>query len=194
MSAVILAIDPGARGGWCVVSPGGTRMSGDAKSAEERAGAIVHARALAALNEAPIVAVVEKWTAGGARGHAQWVGIGAARGRWLEALELGGVTRIVDVYPQRWRTLLAGLPRRTGEQAKASALLVARGLMQRECGPDEAEAVCIAAWAARSPEVAAMAAKKTRAKRATPGAVKPRAAKAPASALTSAGQQQEGGA
>jgi hypothetical protein len=118
--------------------------------------------------ECALVAVVERWTAGGARGHAQWLGLGAARGRWLEALELAGVpeSRIVGVYPQTWRTALAPLPRKTGEQAKASAVLVARGLLGREPSTDEAEAVCMARWALGAPEVAAAARKTMRARRA----------------------------
>jgi hypothetical protein len=58
--------------------------------------------------------------------------------------------------------MLAGLPRRTGEQAKASALLVARGITGRTCQADEAEAVCIARWAESSAEVALAVAKAAR--------------------------------
>ena len=154
----ILAIDPGATGGWCVRTPG-SWTSGSVKSASDRRGVCEAAVLAADTNHAPLVVVAEQWTAGGIRGHAQWIGLGGAWGRWAEALELAGVPskRIVRVYPQTWRKMLAGLPRRTGAEAKASAQLVARGLLKRDVGTDEAEAVCIARWAETSAEVADVA-------------------------------------
>lgn len=166
MTPVILAIDPGAKGGWCVRSD--VWAAGAASSAEMRRAVCTGAVERARERDRPLVVVAERWTAGGARGHAQWVGLGGAWGRWAEALELAGVpaTRIVRVYPQTWRKVLAGLPRRTGEQAKASAQLVARGLLKRECGSDEAEAACIALWAESASEVAEVAKRRSRKRRA----------------------------
>ena len=159
----VLAIDPGATGGWCIRTLG-SWYSGTAKSASDRRAACEAALLAADTNHAPLVVVAEQWTAGGIRGHAQWVGLGGAWGRWAEALELAGVPakRIVRVYPQTWRKLLAGLPRRTGVEAKASAQLVARSLLGRDVGTDEAEAVCIARWSETAAEVADVARKAMR--------------------------------
>jgi hypothetical protein len=159
----ILAIDPGNTGGWCIRTPG-SWSAGAAKSAVERRGVCDAAILAADTNHTPLIVVAEQWTAGGVRGHLQWVGLGSAWGRWAEALELAGVpkSRIVRVYPQTWRKVLAGLPRRTGKEAKASAQLVARSLLHRDVGTDEAEAVCIARWSETATEVTDVARVKRR--------------------------------
>src|SRR5688500_4433530 len=106
-AAVLLAVDPGKRGGWCIVAPSGYRISGTATRAEDRRDVLLHANTCASANEVPIVAVVERWTAGSSDGRgdskgvrwnaASMIGTGSQRGRWLEALEIGGVpaTRVV---------------------------------------------------------------------------------------------------
>ena len=143
----VLGGDPGARGGWAAIdlAEPGYVASGVACSAIERQTAI------ASYVTGSTLVVLESWTAGGEWGVAQMLGLGSQRGRWLEALELAGVpeSSIVGVYPQTWRTTLAPLARRTGEEAKRSALLVAKAIAKRPlASTDEAEAICIAKWAA----------------------------------------------
>jgi len=162
--AVILAIDPGATSGWAVVARGRVFASGVARTAADRAGVVGDWSA--SLLGLPDVAVVETWTVGGGRGRAggtRWtpstmIGLGAARGRWLERLELACVParRIVSVTPATWRAVLAGLPRKTTDDAKRSAAIVARAKVGRPVEPDEAEAICIGLWAAHAPEVGAV--------------------------------------
>lgn len=160
-AAVILAIDPGATSGAALHHGGRPRLAWTCATAADRAEVIATALRTAADIGVPLVVVMERWTAGGARGHAQIVGLGAQAGRWLEALELAGIPAadVVRVYPQTWRAVLAPMPRKTGEQAKASARMVAAGHLGREVLTDAAEAACIALWAAQSDEAAAMAAR-----------------------------------
>lgn len=161
IAAVILAIDPGATSGAALWSRGRLEMAAAVTSAAARGDCVTAATNAAALAGVPLVVVMERWTAGGHRGHAQIVGLGAQAGRWLEALELAGIPAadVVRVYPQTWRAVLAPLPRKTGEQAKASARMIAAGHLGREVLTDAAEAACIALWAAQSDEVAAMSAR-----------------------------------
>ena len=160
-AVVILAIDPGATSGAALHYGGRPRLAWTCATAAERAEVIATALRTAADLGAPLVVVMERWTAGGARGHAQIVGLGAQAGRWLEALELAGIPAadVVRVYPQTWRAVLAPMPRKTGAAAKASARRVAAGYLGREVLTDAAEATCIALWAAQSDDVEAMAAR-----------------------------------
>lgn len=174
----ILAIDPGKVSGVALAI--GSRVVDVVRvtCAAERRGIVLDALTVAEREGAPLVVVVEQWTVGAGHsrakdGKTRWtpatmLGLGAQRGRWLEALDLAGVpaSRIVSVTPAEWRAVLSPLPRRTTEQAKASAIVIARGLLGREVGPDEAEAACIARWASSAAVVREAAAKRVRRRKA----------------------------
>ena len=82
------------------------------------------------------------------------MGMGAARGRWLEALELVGVktSRIYRVSPETWRGAVLGLSKRVkADVAKAKAVEWARAVTGMvEVQTDAAEALAILHWAARN--------------------------------------------
>lgn len=158
MSLVVIAIDPGKTSGWCVMRDGGIVSSGVATKCAHRSNAV--RMALEMGDARKVIAVVEQWTVGG---RAHWnpstmIGLGSARGRWLEQLDLVGVceSHVVSVTPAKWRSLLAGLPRRTSDEAKASARIVARARVGREVALDEGEAVCMGVWAMAAPELAGL--------------------------------------
>lgn len=156
MSACILTIDPGSTGGAALHYDGKPRRAWTVSTAAERRLVIASAKAIAAQRDEVLVVIVEKWSAGGERGHAQILGLGSQAGRWLEALELAGIDAadVVRVYPQTWRTVLAPMPRKTGEQAKASARVIASGHLGLDVPTDAAEAVCMGLWAAGAEDVA----------------------------------------
>lgn len=171
---VVLGIDPARTSGWCLMLArerlASRIASGTADSAVERAEVV--ARALAAVEHSPgdrLVVVYEHHTVGGG---ARWtpttmLGMGEARGRWMEALELAGVPRshLVGVTPATWRK--ATLPRGTArdrEALKAAAVASCRARGWPVASDDEAEACLIAWWGAvGSAEVAKLAARKRRA-------------------------------
>jgi hypothetical protein len=163
---IVIAVDPGAIAGWAIAADGVIVASGSAKNITERIDALdkLEAVLMGDVDER-VVAVLETWTVGGGRGRdgqgTRWtpqtmIGLGASRGRWLEQLALAGLPdrRIVSVTPSTWRgAILDGLRRRTTDECKASAQMVARLRLGHEVGPDEAEAVCIALWAMHAREV-----------------------------------------
>jgi hypothetical protein len=166
LAAVILAVDPGAKGGWCVLTPERC-VAGPASTARERQCAVAGAAGEAEFLSLPLVVVMERWTAGGKWGAATMMGLGAQAGRWSEAVETyAPAARVVRVYAQTWRAgVLRGLPWRSREQAARSAGLVAAKRLGRACGPDEGVAACIAIWAEASAEVARVAGMRAKRKR-----------------------------
>lgn len=171
--AVVLGIDPGRSAGVALIDsfPGRIRLCWarevDSYSLEvERA--ILDAYAYAEARERPLVATVEDWGAGGARGLAQWVGLGEQRGIWLRAIFVEGVRRaarkvpIVKVPQTRWRSRLI---ESSGERAngqfsrfdsdrwKFEAYQAARRLFVGSdfgIGENAAEAACIGYFGARA--------------------------------------------
>lgn len=166
---VILAIDPGNVSGWAIVSP--RRAAADPKqsvtvwSGRVTGGPkhIVEMARDAATNDVmrPLVVVAETWTTGD-RVHdrrmraATMLGLGAAWGRWSDALDAVGVpkSRILRVNTSTWRAKVIGGPmNRSTEEWKRLALLHAqqrfpvRAPSGKVTHDDEAEALCIAAWA-----------------------------------------------
>lgn len=81
-------------------------------------------------------------------------GMGAARGRWLEALELAGIKerQMYRVSPEVWRRDVLGLSKHVkAERAKAAAVMWARAVLnQADVQTDSAEALAILYWAARN--------------------------------------------
>lgn len=161
LPALVLSIDPGQTSGWAVAWNGRVTVAGSARTASVRAGIVTAAVRDASDAGLPLIVVREDWSVGGIRmTPATMLGLGAQWGRWAEHLDLHDVPakNVVRVKPQRWRSALAGLPRRSRAEAKASACLVARGLLSRDVEEDEGEAVVIAHWALHAIEVAEVAA------------------------------------
>lgn len=164
---VILAIDPGARGGWAIGIEGRRIASGVAASAEQRTSAIALAVRLQTEVQPArfLVVAAEKWQRGGWRSFESIVGTGAAWGRWAEQLELIAfpATRIVRVVPKTWRAPTIGQVKGGREMQKRAATWRARGVFKLTAvEPDEAEALCIMEWASRAPEVLEVLPKKLR--------------------------------
>lgn len=154
--AVILAIDPGTRAGYCVTLRGAYEASGSV----ERGGEAVPVEAAAYLAERealPLLVVAEKWSPGGAfAGLRTMISLGAAWGRWEGALLAAAVpmSRIVRVYPATWRAAVGIRPGTRREAIDAHVSAYARAYAgETMTTDDEADAVCIAAWAAHSPVV-----------------------------------------
>lgn len=167
---VILAIDPGRVSGWAIVSPRraatDTRQPVTVWSGQTTDGPKNHIVEMArdiATNDVmrPLIVVAETWTAGN-REHdrrmkaAVLLGLGAAWQRWVTAFDEIGVpkSRIVRVNTATWRSKVIGGPmNRSTEEWKRLARMHAeqrfRERRQQDAipGDDEAEALCIAAWA-----------------------------------------------
>ena len=166
---VILAIDPGNVSGWAIVSPRQpmnvrqtvTVWSG--KTTDGPKNHIVEMARDAATNDVmrPLIVVAETWTTGD-RVHdrrmraATMLGLGAAWGRWSDALDAIGVpkSRILRVNTSTWRAKIIGGPmNRSTEEWKRLAHLHAqqrfpvRSSGSASLGDDESEALCVAAWA-----------------------------------------------
>lgn len=163
---VILAIDPGRRSGWCVATCGYVEAAGSATTQRHRSDAVALALEVAAERALPLVVVGEKWTPGGRYGGARTMaGLGAQWGLWLAEVEPHvAARRIVRVYAQTWRARVLGGGRGiTTAQWHARARDRAQQALRREAGSDdEAEAVCIAVWAAYADEVGAVMPKRRR--------------------------------
>jgi len=164
---VILAIDPGNVSGYAIVTPlsskNGSVYSG--QTAEGQARVVVLAKEAALAQVRPLVVVGETWTTGDRvhdrRMHAAvLLGLGAAWERWRLAFDAVGLpkSRVIRVNTATWRSKVIGGPmNRTTAEWKGLARLHAEGrfrkrreldgLVPRPLGDDEAEALCIAAWA-----------------------------------------------
>lgn len=170
-NAVILAVDPAATSGWAIFDCGLYYASGVAATAFERGAALELLNDVAPHRRrvpANLLVVVEDWRIGrrprrkgDGTDSGNWspttlVRMGESRGRWLERAASAGIpeAQIVHVEPPTWRAVLAGMPRRSGEQAKASAVQLVRMRFSNQVEDEnEAEAVCIALWAQHAPEV-----------------------------------------
>ncbi len=172
LDCVILAIDPGATSGWALLAPCVGRalgtvdrgFIGSGSTTREHADVVRRAMELAAFHRRPLVVVGEKWTTGNRwndrrMNAATLAGLGAAWGAWAHVLREAGhpKRRTLRVLVSDWRaavlSLRVGTPR---EEAKARARWRARLALGREPLEDEAEACCIALWAAHAGEVAAV--------------------------------------
>ena len=166
--AVILAIDPGATSGWALYSADRCIASGIAKTHEQRVMAIEIAQTEETRAKLRLIVVAEKWSPGGRWYTATMTGIGAAWGMWQAALEACEVpkVRVVRVYPQAWRSRV--LTGRRGVKTEVWDLMAQRRARQEvghDVGDDEADAICMGAWALRAEAVRAKVEKKGRAAR-----------------------------
>jgi len=163
---IVLGLDPARTSGWCIMSVvrGAARreLSGIADDSASRTRVVHLAVEVARRDDDRLACVYERHTVGGGD---RWtpdvmMGMGEARGRWLEQLELAGIARshIIGVTPATWRR--ATLPRCGRDRAalKAAALLSCKARGWGVETDDEAEACLIAYWGAvGSAEVAALA-------------------------------------
>lgn len=171
---VILAIDPGATSGWCVLVPEAQSRAprveaGVAKTTPQREACVQLAVTTAAKRERALVVVAETWRVpapkpGEARpgekrrpfGAQTAAGLGANWGRWLAELERAAIraSSIIRVDTGTWRARVLGYPKRRPTEAwKRAALARASTVTSAELAHDAAEAVCIALWAQIAGEV-----------------------------------------
>jgi len=163
-SAIILAIDPGKRSGWCLSDSGARIRSGHAAAIGELRDVVVSAIGHAEAQPAPLVIVAERWSQHGRWTAAAQAGTSAQWGRWLAVIEeakaafviprigrMDLIRPIVRVDSNVWYRALGGSTRDKREERLAYAM--------RRSGtddPDEACARCIAEWATFAPEVDAV--------------------------------------
>lgn len=171
---VTLGIDQAKTSGWAVLSRDGLLMaSGVATTCTQRHDAVRQALAYAAPVTAgvPLVAVLEDHSHVPLRRHSSNVGgtnpatvlgMGAARGRWEELLDLHGI-RHATVATKVFRKRVLGLSERTkADRAKRVAVSWAAMVHGVSAAEDEAEAIAIAHWGAHASEVARLAAMRRR--------------------------------
>lgn len=158
--AVVLAIDTAKRSGWAVRVGAKLYASGecDTRDASELDDivyeAVLRANPLIPW-PVPVLVLERAW---GNRTNTL-LALGAARERWEAAWRRACMpaSRIVHVYPARWRARVLGggahcMPR---EQVRPLELAAARHEVGPgvDVGPDEAAAILISKWAAWAPEV-----------------------------------------
>lgn len=169
---VILAIDPGATSGWCVLVPEAQNRTaprveaGIATTATHRDAVVRLGLAFANERDRDLIVVAETWKipkpqpgekrrAFGAQTAA---GLGASWGRWLADLERAGIRprSVMRVDTGTWRARVIGGSRaRSTADWKRAAQFRARALFatSHDLEDDAAEAACIALWAERAGEV-----------------------------------------
>lgn len=161
----ILTIDPGKTSGYALLVPGRLALSGMTTSPEMCRTVIATARDAASAVKRPLIVVAETWTTGD-RVHdrrmraATLLGLGAAWQNWRVALDEVGLpaSRILRVNTSTWRAKVIGGPmNRSSEEWKQLARLHAEQRFPHRMnrpgdhlGDDEAEALCILAWALRA--------------------------------------------
>lgn len=156
--AVVLAVDTAKRSGWAVRVGAKLYASGECDTRDEaeldaivRDAVFEHGMGVSL----PVLVLERAW---GTRTNTL-LALGAARERWEAAWRRVGMpaSRIVHVYPARWRARVLGggahaMPR---EQVRPLELAAARNEVGPgvDVGPDEAAAILISKWAAWAPEV-----------------------------------------
>ena len=164
---VVLGIDPGKKAGAAVTYDDRLLMSQAVRDKPlERARVVATAFGCAKTiadaigEEVHGVLVVERFGAGagafGRFGARTRDGIAARAGAWMEAWELGGGKKkhIVRVFPQTWRSPVLGRGQGSAVLMKELAKIYVVGRYGLCIEDDnEAEAICIATWAASAFEV-----------------------------------------
>lgn len=175
---ITLGIDQANRSGWSVIGEVDRLVThGLATTCAKRFLAIEFASGYARAARLPLVAVLEDHSkvplsAGTrhaqdrrgpvSRGTAQVLGMGDARGRWCELLDLHGI-RYTTVAPKVWRRAVLGHKRVVKtDDAKRDAVVWVERMHRVQVSHDEAEAIAIAHWGAHAPEVAKLAAMRRR--------------------------------
>lgn len=157
---VVLGLDQAARSGWAIaVSHDHIASSGAASTCAERFAVVQLSLELARQRGAGLVVYFEDHAdipARKGRGTETVLGIGAARGRWEEQLEMNGSQRKRwhRVSPRDWRKAILSLPARAREKTCKAAAMGTVGQFMRPRravvdDPDEAEAMAIAIFGYR---------------------------------------------
>ncbi len=150
---VVLALDQAAHSGWAIYDGQRIASWGLATKASHREAVVLKARQIARTTERDLLVIYEDHAhipAARKRNTATILGMGDARGRWLEQLERFGHSKawVTCVDPLTWRAKLIGSFGGT-DAIKARAV---RRASQTVGQPIEdhnvAEAICIAEWAA----------------------------------------------
>jgi Holliday junction resolvasome RuvABC endonuclease subunit len=155
---IVLGIDQSTKSsGWAIVDVGATLAvrSGVAKKSAEVRSVVEGVVLLARSSELPLVVVLEDHRSFAfSRGNMSvksLLGMGAARGRWQQELDVAGATDVHMVGPKEWRKAVLGLAgNATAERAKEAAQRYARLTLGKDLGNDESEALCIAMWGVRN--------------------------------------------
>lgn len=150
-SAVVLAVDTAARSGWAIAVQGERVDSGELDTLDfiEIERVVRWAIELGQAGGLKVVLVLEAPYGGSVSVVAA---LGVARERWERAWRDAGQTvrRIVRVQPTPWRVAVLGRQVIGMRRAAVRALeqRVARALIGKALGDEEAPAVLIARWAA----------------------------------------------
>lgn len=164
---IVLGIDCARTSGWCIMRRTADLLSSRAGSgvvtrADQRAEVVQAAIRLGSELGERVAVVYERHTVGPS---VRWtpdvmLGMGEARGRWMEQLELAGVPRshIIGVTPATWRRATLPPCGRDRAALKAAAVMSCKARGWPVESDDEAEAILIAWWGAQaSAEVRALA-------------------------------------
>jgi hypothetical protein len=159
---VILAVDAGKKWGATIMDKGVYKSIPNRSDAwlGELSNWIKYAYDIAAYNRRRFVVVAEKWSSHGKWGNQAIAGLNAEWGKWLREIERlpprRPATRIVRVAPQTWRSkvLWGYLPHIKRDTLKRMAIAQVKMAYHLDVDDDRAEAILIAEWASRAPEVA----------------------------------------
>lgn len=175
----IVAVDPGENSGWATWKGGKLVAYGECDVfTYEPLNLLIHADwAAEEVGLYPVLVVERPFSRRLESGGFDTTNIGAADKVWrAQAKRNGYASRIVRVYPARWRAkVLPGFHAakrkvvKAEEVKRALPLAQAAGLVEKfgVPGPDASAAILIGQWAVHSGEVAAALPKRPRARKAT---------------------------
>lgn len=146
---VLLAIDPAKCSGWAIFVDGKYHSSGSGELNRYERDTIVETVEMLAGDSGEVAIAMETWSLHGKWSNLAKMSVCEQAGRWLDSIEVYALRpRVVRVRVDEWRRGLFGRGNMKSEAAKAMAMRQARGVLGRHAVDDnEAEAVCIAAWA-----------------------------------------------
>lgn len=163
VARVIMAIDPASTSGWALFVNGELVNYGTTTTPIERHRAARMACKAAQDNDAPLAWVFEKWATQGKWSARTLFGMGASRGRWLEATEVVSAATMADrlcadmrfdLLTMTWHTLLhrgRNLP--SDQWKKLAGQWVVDKWKVTGATEDEADAICMGHFAMVRPEV-----------------------------------------
>lgn len=137
---IVLSVDTAANSGWCLTQDGVYVDSGECEAFGAELPWIC--KRATALDKRALL-MLEKPSHGN---RSQLVGMGAARGAWMAGWNAAQGKKPKDVFPATWRSDLFGNTAKNHTQERLTAQIFSK---KAELGPDEAAAVCIAAWQSR---------------------------------------------
>ena len=163
MRAVVLGLDTGVHGGWSIHA-GAVELSGVARSAKDRQTVVATAVRKAEANQVPLLVVFEdhskmplKRKTRGDRRHrgaperstASVLGMGGARDRWHEQLDLveHPMSWRMKVEPKRWRQRF-GFRGNTDSLKRQACTWASNETRRTITDHNEAEAICLSCWGA----------------------------------------------